>query len=111
VLIKLPILVAIGAEPIAAIIMPLVRKTHGNAVVTKGPELLDKPIVKLAAPLADQEGFNCLSTLKKFRSVSPTAIRTFCAAVSGVKGGSGGRLISFALFSSSYDEKIISPWR
>ena len=53
--IELPVLVAVRAEPVSRIVMPFVRKAHGDAVVVKRPQLLDEPVVELLAPLADQE--------------------------------------------------------
>ena len=54
--VELPVLVAVGAEPLAGVVVPLVGEAHGDAVVGEGPELLDQPVVELALPLAGQEG-------------------------------------------------------
>ena len=43
--IELPILVAIGAEPVAAVVVPFVGKAHGDAVAGEGPQFLDQAIV------------------------------------------------------------------
>ena len=53
--IELPVLVAVGAEPLAAVVAPLVGEADGDAVVGKRPKLLDQPVVELARPLAGQE--------------------------------------------------------
>ena len=53
--VELPVLVAVGAEPVAAVVVPLVGEAHRDAVVGEGPELLDQPVVELARPLALQE--------------------------------------------------------
>ena len=55
VVVKVPILVAVGTKPIAAVVMPLIGKTHRETVLPEGPELLDEPIVELALPLAGGE--------------------------------------------------------
>src|SRR5215831_1227156 len=44
---ELPVFIAIGPEPIARVIMPLIRKAHRNAGVMKGPELFDEAVVQL----------------------------------------------------------------
>ncbi len=53
--IELPILMAVGAEPGAAIVAILVHETYGDAVSGVGPHLLDQAIVQFARPLAGQE--------------------------------------------------------
>ncbi len=35
--VKFPVLVAVTAKPIAAIIAPLIGEAHGNAIFPKGP--------------------------------------------------------------------------
>ena len=37
VVVKLPILVPVGAKPIAAVVMPLIGKTHRETVLPEGP--------------------------------------------------------------------------
>src|SRR5262249_33187432 len=54
-LIKFPILVAIAAEPIAAVVMPFVRKPYCDTILTKGPDLLNQAVIQLPAPLARQK--------------------------------------------------------
>jgi hypothetical protein len=116
VLVEFPILIAVAAEPIAAVVVPLIGEAHGDAVLTEGPNFLDQAVVELSAPLAPQECFDGLTALEELRSVPPTAVfgvgkrnasgiarvpssamRAFCAAVSAVKGGSGGRLMACVL--------------
>src|SRR5262245_14615779 len=53
--VELPVLVAVGAEPVARIVVPFIRKAHGDAVAMAGPELLDEPVVELPGPLANEE--------------------------------------------------------
>ena len=53
--IELPVFVAVRAEPVPRIVVPLVREAHRDAVVVKRPQLLDEPVIELLAPLADQE--------------------------------------------------------
>ena len=40
--VEFPILVAIAAEPMAAVIMPLISKADGDAVVAESPDFLDR---------------------------------------------------------------------
>src|SRR5687768_1712152 len=74
VLVELPVLVAVAAEPAPAIVVPLVGKPHGDAVVAERPDLLDQAVVQFLAPLAGQKGFDRLPALQEFRAVSPLAI-------------------------------------
>ena len=41
IVIELPVLIAIGAEPISGVIVPFVGKAHGNAISRVSPELFD----------------------------------------------------------------------
>jgi hypothetical protein len=38
--------------------MPLVCKTHGNAIFVKCPQLLDEPIVQFLRPFSGEKGDN-----------------------------------------------------
>src|SRR5262249_51875349 len=53
--VEFPVLVAVGPEPLPAVVVPLVGEPHGDPVLAEGPELLDQPIVQLLRPLARQE--------------------------------------------------------
>ena len=50
-----PILVAVGAEPVSAVIMPFIGVADGDPIIGEGPELLDQPIVELLCPLSGEE--------------------------------------------------------
>ena len=39
--IEFPVLIAVRAEPVSAVIMPFISKANGDAVVTKRPHLFD----------------------------------------------------------------------
>src|ERR1700752_5362088 len=60
--------------PLAAGIVPLILKAHGNAVVVKSPEILDQPIVELLCPFAGEKGLDRLASPEKFRAVAPAAV-------------------------------------
>src|SRR5262249_47970040 len=73
-LLKFPVLVAIAAEPIAAVVMPFVSKPYRDTVLAKCPDFLDEAVIQLLAPFARQKCLNSGATLKEFRSVSPDAV-------------------------------------
>ena len=111
VFVELPVFVAVGAVPLTVFVMPFVGKAHGDAVVVMGPEFLDQAVLLLALPLAGEEVADLLAAARELAAVAPLAVggmasatrsgsrlfqpssamRTFCAAVSRVKGGKGGR--------------------
>ena len=65
VLVELPILVAIGAEPVAGVVVPFVGVAHGDAGVGVGPEFLDQAVTAF------------LSGSYHVRNAAMTAIRRF----------------------------------
>src|ERR1700731_5282565 len=73
-LIELPVLVAIAAEPIPAVILPLIGKADGDAIRLEGPDFLDQPVIELAIPLSRQKGFDRLASLQEFGAVAPTTV-------------------------------------
>jgi hypothetical protein len=72
--VKLPILIAIGAKPIARIIMPLIAEPYCNPITLKCPEFLDEPVVEFFIPFPSQEMDNGLMTSKELRTIPPHAI-------------------------------------
>src|SRR5690606_19804548 len=56
VFIKLPVLVAIGPEPLSRTVMPLVGETHRDPVAAVSPAFLDQPVLVFLFPFAPQEG-------------------------------------------------------
>src|SRR6516162_5495120 len=73
-LVELPLLVAIGAMPPAARVVPFVLEAHRDAIAVERPEILDQAIVELGRPFALEEGYDRGPTLEKFRSVAPAAV-------------------------------------
>lgn len=51
-LVEFPVLVAVGTESLARVVMPLVGKAQGDAVAVECPKFLDEPIVQFPVPLA-----------------------------------------------------------
>src|SRR4029077_16956982 len=107
VLVEFPVLVAVAAEPGAAVVVPFIGEAHGDAVLAEGPDFLDQAVVELALPFARQERFDLRAAVQEFGAVASAsvdrigecdalriarvpAMRTFWIAVSRVKGGSGG---------------------
>src|SRR5216683_3066214 len=74
VFVELPILVAVAPKPMAAVVMPLVGESHGNAIIRESPQFLDQPIVQLARPFSNQERLNGLAPLEELDAVAPTAV-------------------------------------
>src|SRR5579859_4853150 len=73
-LIEFPVLVAVAAKPLAAVIMPLIGEAHRDAILAKRPEFLDQPIIQFPRPLAHQECLDGAAALEKFRAVAPAAV-------------------------------------
>src|SRR5262245_48538375 len=74
VLVELPVLVSVAAEPVPAVVVPFIGKSHCNAVFAKGPDFFDQTIVELAIPLACQECFDRLAAMQKLRAIAPPAV-------------------------------------
>src|SRR5215475_11067326 len=70
VLIEFPLLVAVGAVPLAARVVPLILKAHRDAVVVEGPQILDQAVVDLICPFAGEEGDDGGAALKELRAVA-----------------------------------------
>jgi hypothetical protein len=52
---ELPVLVAVGAIPLAGIVMVFVGEANCNAVAVVGPQFLDQAVLELARPFALQQ--------------------------------------------------------
>src|ERR1700722_1833052 len=74
VLVELPVLIAVRAKPASGIVAPFVGEANGDAVLMKGPEFLDQPIVELAIPFASQKRLDRGPALKELGAVSPPAV-------------------------------------
>jgi len=72
--IELPILVSVRAEPVAAVVMPLISEAHGNSVVAEGPEFLDQAIIELLVPFTGEEGDDLRPPVDELRAVTPAAV-------------------------------------
>src|ERR1700729_3167330 len=65
VLIEFPVFVAIRAEPVPRVVMPLIGKTHRDPVFFESPEFFDQPVIELLSPLALQEGNDFVPSVHK----------------------------------------------
>src|SRR5215469_14682582 len=74
VLIELPVFVAVGAKPVARVVVVFVGKPNGDAVAGDGPVFLDQSVIEFALPFPREKGDDIGPTLKNFRAVTPLAI-------------------------------------
>ncbi len=72
--IELPVFIAMRAVPLACVVVPLVDEAHRDAVVGKGPQLLDQPVVQLPRPLAHQKRVHLFPAHRKLRPVAPARV-------------------------------------
>ena len=75
VLVELPILVSVGPEPVAGVVVPLVRKAHGDAVAGESPEFFREAVVELAIPFAGQERNDLVPSRQETLSGSASGCR------------------------------------
>src|ERR1700737_4067514 len=54
--------------------MPLVCKTHRNAIIVKRPQLLDESIVQFLRPFSSEKGDNLCSSVHKLGPISPSRV-------------------------------------
>src|SRR5262245_46947006 len=73
-LVEFPILIAVGAEPVAGVIVPFIGETHGDAVAVKGPEFLDETIIQFPIPLPREKLDDGLAAGQEFGTIAPDAI-------------------------------------
>lgn len=138
VVIELPVLVAIGTKPVAAVVAVLVGKAHGDTVAGVGPEFLDETVVKFARPLAGEKRsmasrpwmnsarlrhwlsavYACATLAGSRPFHASSAMRTFWMAVAWLKGGRGGRVINCSVGQATMvtphgqrDLIGLSPWQ
>src|SRR5690242_14754981 len=91
---ELPVFVAVRAEPVAGIVVPLICEANGDARLLPGPDFLDQAVVELLGPLAAQELHDRLAPAEKLAPVAPGAVGRIgerdalgVAAVPGIFGG------------------------
>src|SRR5437867_8190870 len=70
-----PVLVAVAAVPVAAVVVPLVGEAHGDAVALEGPQFLDQAVVELARPLALEQRLRGGAAHGELGAVAPAGVR------------------------------------
>jgi hypothetical protein len=74
VLVEFPLFVAVGAMPLAGIVVPFVLKPYRDMVAVERPEILDQAVFVFLLPFAGEEGDDRGAALEKFRAVTPAAV-------------------------------------
>ena len=92
--VELPQLVAVAAEPLARRVVPLVLEPDGDPVAAEPPEALAQDVVELALPLGGQERDDLLAAGEEGVAVPPDRVggvgeadAVGVASVPGVLGG------------------------
>jgi hypothetical protein len=98
---KKPVFVAIGAEPLSAVVAILIGIPHCDPVVSGGPQLLDEPVFVFLIPLAGDERLGFCTIFREFNPVTPTRMKgvgecNFCR-ISRVGGRGGVEAATLAL--------------
>ena len=68
------VFIALGAIPTGAVVVALISKPDGDAVISAGPEFFDQAVVEFAAPFALQKGNDGLAPLDKLGPIAPDAV-------------------------------------
>ena len=71
---EMPILVAIGAESLPAIIAIFIGIADGDPVAGESPQFLDEPIFMFSVPLALQEALSLFPIGREFDPITPACI-------------------------------------
>lgn len=74
IVVELPLLIAMGTEPISGVVMPFVRKPHGNAVAVGCSDLLHEAVVQFLGRRACQQIDDGRPSLDGLGTVPPAAI-------------------------------------
>lgn len=71
---EFPILIAIGTEPLTAVIVVFIGIANSNAAALESPDLLDQPVVELKVPFARQEGLGLGAAGDKLGAIAPARV-------------------------------------
>ena len=86
--VELPVLVAVGAIPLAGGVVKLIFKSHGDAVAGEGPQGFLQTIVKFTLPLAAEKFHDLLAATHEVSAVAPFGVfgerREWWSGVHGV---------------------------
>src|SRR5206468_2600792 len=75
IVVELPLLVAVGAPPAAALVVPLVLEADRDPVSAEGPQLLPQGVVELLRPLPAEEGDDLVAAVEELVAVAPLRVR------------------------------------
>src|SRR5260370_37303089 len=85
IVVELPEFVAVAAEPLAGVVVPLVLEADRDAAVVESPKVLHQPIVKFSLPFPGQERLDLAAAVYELIAVAPNR-------VSGVGQGDANRI-------------------
>src|ERR1700746_848313 len=71
---EFPIFVPIGAEPVAAVVVPFIGEANRDAVAGEGPDFFDQPVIEFARPFALEERDDFRTAGEELGAVSPHAV-------------------------------------
>lgn len=78
------VLVTIGSDPVAAVVVIFIGVAYGDGIVGKGPQFLDQPVIEFFGPFAFQERLRLITSAREFHAVAPLRVlcigqRHFCS--------------------------------
>src|SRR4029077_10384752 len=73
--VEFPVFVAVGAVPLTAVVVALVRKPDADPILSEGPDLLDEAVIESPRPRALQELHDRLASGEELGAVAPDAVR------------------------------------
>ena len=71
--IEFPVLITVGAKPLAGGVVLFVGEPDGNVIVRESPDLLDQPVVQFTRPLGGQECDDLTTPFGKLCAITPLA--------------------------------------
>jgi hypothetical protein len=78
IVIKLPVLIAVGAVPATRVVVPFISGAYRDALPVERPQFLDEPVVQLLGPLAREKSNDFVSSVDKLRAVPSSRIDRVC---------------------------------
>jgi len=69
--IEFPILVAVGAKPLAGVVVIFILETHGDAIAVECPRGFLEAIIQFLVPLAAEKFNDLCAAMNEFRAVAP----------------------------------------
>ncbi len=72
--VEFPVLIAVGPEPVSAVVMPFVGEPHGHSLLTVSPQLFDQAIIEFARPFAGKKSLDLVAAMDELCAVPPYAV-------------------------------------